>query len=98
MQVVINTSHSNFAISEEAVTYIRKKLKVPKTHLSEINAYSFDYDRSHPLLIEVINKLGHKADGLYATLKIVEIPNNVSWKVMCDTSGEYVAEEHRIWR
>ena len=77
---------------------IRKKLKTPKAHYSEINAYSFDYDRSHPLLIEVVKKFGEKANGFQARLKIVEIPDDVRWKVMCDTSGEYIAEEHRIWR
>lgn len=97
MQVVINTSHSNFAISKAAIDYIKKKIKSIKTK-SEINAYSFDNDRSHPILIEAVQELGHQANGIYTTLKIVEIPNDVSWKIMADSSGEYVAEAHRIWR
>jgi hypothetical protein len=80
MQVVINTSHSNFAISRDAILY------------------AFDNDRCNPLLVEAVEKLGKKADGLYTTLKIVEIPNDVSWKIMFDTSGEYIAEAHRTWR
>jgi len=97
MQVVINTSYSNFAISPDAISLIQKKIKNPKAK-SQINAYAFDNDRSNPLLVETVQKLGAKANGLYTTLKIVEIPNDIGWKIMSDTSGEYIAEAHRTWR
>ena len=94
MQVVINTSHSNFAISRDAIVYIQKKIKSIKAK-SEINAYAFDNDRCNPLLVEAVEKLGKKANGLYTTLKIIEIPNDIGWKIMSDTSVEYIAEAHR---
>ena len=97
MRVVINTSHSNFAISRDAILYIQKKIKSVKAK-SEINAYAFDNDRCNPLLVEAVEKLGKKANGLYTTLKIIEIPNDIGWKIMSDTSGEYIAEAHRTWR
>lgn len=97
MQVVINTSNSNFAISRDAILYIQKKIKSVKAK-SEINAYAFDNDRCNALLVEAVEKLGKKANGLYTTLKIVEIPNDIGWKIMSDTSGEYIAEAHRTWR
>ena len=43
MQVVINTSYSNFAISADAISLIQKKIKNPKVK-SQINAYAFDND------------------------------------------------------
>ena len=96
MQVVINTSYSNFAISPDAISLIRKKIKNPKAK-SQINAYSFDNDRSNPLLVEAVQKLGAKANGLYTTLKIVEIPDDVEWRVDAINGKEVIREKHRIW-
>ena len=97
MQVVINTSYSNFAISHDAILLIQKKIKNPKAK-SQINAYAFDNDRSHPLLVEAVQKLGAKANGLYATLKIVEIPDDVEWRVDAVNGKEIIREKHRIWQ
>jgi len=97
MQVVINTSYSNFAISGDAILFIQKKIKNPKAK-SQINAYAFDNDRSHPLLVEAVQKLGAKANGLYTTLKIVEIPDDIEWQVFASNGEEWIAEKHRTWR
>ena len=96
MQVVINTSYSNFAISPDAKSLIQKKIKNPKAK-SQINAYAFDNDRSNPLLVEAVQKLGAKANGLYTTLKIVEIPDDVEWRVDAINGKEVIREKHRIW-
>ena len=96
MQVVINTSYSNFAISADAISLIQKKIKNPKAK-SQINAYSFDNDRSNPLLVEAVQKLGAKANGLYTTLKIVEIPDDVEWRVDAVNGKEVIREKHRMW-
>ena len=96
MQVVINTSYSNFAISPDAISLIQKKIKNPKAK-SQINAYSFDNDRCNPLLVEAVQKLGAKANGLYTTLKIVEIPDDVEWRVDAINGKEVIREKHRIW-
>jgi hypothetical protein len=96
MQVVINTSYSNFAISADAISLIQKKMKNAKAK-SQINAYAFDNDRSHPLLVEAVQKLGAKANGLYTTLKIVEIPDDVEWRVDAINGKEVIREKHRMW-
>ena len=97
MQVVINTSYSNFAISRDAILLIQKKIKNPKAK-SQINAYAFDNDRSNPLLVEAVQKLGAKANGLYTTLKSVEIPDDVEWRVDAVNGKEIIREKHRIWQ
>ena len=49
-------------------------------------------------LIQVIEELGEKANGEYAYLKIVDIPDDVDWIIMTTEEGyEYVAEKHRTW-
>ena len=55
-------------------------------------------DRSDPDLVDVIEELGvDRASGLYANLKIVEIPDDVEW-IITDYDGiEQVEEKHRVW-
>lgn len=57
-----------------------------------------DEIRTHPDLISVIEKLGPRADGKYSDLKIIDIPDGISYYIFSDdVSGESVHEEHRIW-
>ena len=51
----------------------------------------------NPLLVEAVQKLGAKANGLYATLKIVEIPDEVEWRVDAVNGKEIIREKHRMW-
>jgi hypothetical protein len=45
-----------------------------------------------------VQKLGAKANGLlYTTLKIVEIPDDVEWRVDAINGKEVIREKHRIW-
>jgi hypothetical protein len=50
-------------------------------------------------LIDVIEKLGQSAAGLYTQLKIIEIPDNIKWNIKgtWKNSSEYIQEEHRKW-
>ena len=45
-----------------------------------------------------MQKLGAKANGLYTTLKIVEIPDDVEWRVDAVNGKEIIREKHRIWQ
>jgi hypothetical protein len=54
--------------------------------------------RAHPDLIEIVEKLGAKANDMCANLKVVEIPDDVDW-VITDYDGiETIEEAHRTWR
>jgi len=55
------------------------------------------YKRDDKLLVEAVEKLGKKANGSCATLKVVKIPNNISWKISEYDGYESVEEEHRSW-
>lgn len=46
-------------------------------------------DRADPLLVQVVQELGEKANGACAALKIVEIPDGVEWEI-----AEYDGNEH----
>ena len=59
--------------------------------------YYPDYDRDDPILLEVIDELGDKADGHFAKLTVVEIPDGVDWQVDNYDGMESVHEVHRSW-
>ena len=54
-------------------------------------------DRSHPLIVQVVEELGAEADGYCAALKIVDVPPEVSWHIEEYDGCEWVAEDHRTW-
>lgn len=54
-------------------------------------------ERSHPLLIRVVEELGAEANGSYAELKVVEIPDNVEYEIAEYDGQEHIAERHRTW-
>jgi hypothetical protein len=53
--------------------------------------------RTHPLVIECVEKLKGKADGACADLKIVEIPDGVDWYINEYDGLESINESHRSW-
>jgi len=54
-------------------------------------------DRTDPLLIQVVEEIKERADGPYAKLKIVEIPEGVDWEIDEYDGSESVHEKHRSW-
>jgi len=54
-------------------------------------------NRADPLLIQVIEELGKKADGALAKLKIVEIPDGIEYEIEEYDGVEWIAEKHRTW-
>jgi len=71
-------------------------------HLGDENHYlapwEFFSNRADADLIAIIEELGsEQASGELASLKIVQIPNNVEWEIHDYDGREYVAEKHRKW-
>lgn len=64
---------------------------------SEQCVYERDFERDDPVLVQVVEELGSKANGKHASLKIVEIPDGVEWQVEEYDGNEWVAEKHRTW-
>lgn len=56
-----------------------------------------DIPRDDKYLVSVVKKLGKKAFGSFAKLKIVKIPNDVEWEIEEHDGFEEVAEKHRTW-
>jgi hypothetical protein len=65
--------------------------------LSEETFYHGSVERNDPVLVQVVEKLGEEANGSYAKLEIVEIPDDVDWEIDEYDGMEKVDEVHRSW-
>jgi hypothetical protein len=57
----------------------------------------YDIDRTDPALVQVVEELGNAANGDYAELRIVDIPDDVNWYIDEYDGIETVREHHRTW-
>lgn len=85
MKVVINRCYGGFGLSEKAMKFLGVGSEWP------------DIARDDPKLVECVEKLGEEANGAYAELKIVEIPDDVNWEIGEYDGLEWVEEVHRRW-
>jgi hypothetical protein len=114
MKVIINSDYGGFSLSDEAIEEyaIRKGITLIRdlSDKSRNSSYYFnsvepnnlfcerEIDRSDPTLVAVVEILKEKANGFCASLKVVEIPDDVNWYVEEYDGMEWVAEKHRTWR
>jgi len=85
MKVVLNNCYGGFGLSDEAREMLGS------------DSPDYDLDRTDPKLVEVVEKLGWRANGSHADLRIVDIPEDIEY-YMDDYDGiETIHEEHRSW-
>lgn len=106
MKVVINRCFGGFGLSDAAYErLIALRLKYPAidedTAMSWGNRYYADWHkestRSDPLLVQVVEEMGKGANGQSADLKVVEIPDDVSFTISDYDGYETIHETHRTW-
>jgi hypothetical protein len=73
MKVVINACCGGYGLSEAAY----EKLGMAWDY----SGAAFEEDRANPALVAVVEELGEKANGPYAELKVVEIPDGIKWEI-----------------
>lgn len=56
-----------------------------------------ELERHDPRVIQVIEEMGEKANGAYAELKIVEIPDGTDYEIAEYDGNEHIAEKHETW-
>ena len=56
-----------------------------------------DIPRNDPALVQTVEDLGRVANGRHATLKVVEIPDDVEWEIDSHDGREAIVEKHREW-
>lgn len=92
MKIAINSNFGGFSLSKEAYDYLGLEWDNYGT------AYSYNESRNDIKLIECIEQLGKKANGRYADIKIVEIPDNVKYYIEDYDGIDIIHENHRTWR
>lgn len=90
-KIVVNRCVGGFGLSQEAYEELGLKW----------DGHGYEYreeeKRVDPKLVEVVERLGEKANGNSADLRVIEIPDNVSWYIDNCLGYETVRERHRFW-
>lgn len=90
MQIAVNSCFGGFSLSDKAVQLCAERGLITST-------YPGEDVRSNPILIGVIEELRDGADGAFAAIRIVDVPDDVQWQIgECD-GQEWVEEKHRQW-
>ena len=89
MKIVINRKYGGFGLSKEAYEYLGIQW--------DKYGFEFEHDRTNPKLIECVEKLGEKADGRYAKLVVVEIPDDLDYEIDDYDGMERVVERSAIY-
>lgn len=81
------------------VKYWISKYKSAITGKEELFTLSFDSceNRANSLLVECVETLGKEANGIFADLVVVDIPDNIEWSISDYDGIESVEEKHRSW-
>ena len=92
MKVVINTVYGGFGLSDKAFAeYCKRK------NLNEKETGEWDIPRDDSDLIDIVETMGEESFGNFASLRIVEIPDDVNWFIQEHDGREWIAERHRTW-
>ena len=103
LKVVINKCYGGFGLSRRAAERL-EELGV-RTDLDDGLAQEFNHyypidslPRNDPRLVTIVEELGsEEASGRYAQLKVVEIPDDVTWGIKEHVGIEWVEERLRVW-
>jgi len=79
------------------IHYSKKPLRDGKYYEEDSYFSPSDIERTDTALIETIKLLKAKANGHCASLKIIEIPDNIDWQVEEYDGLEHIAEKHQTW-
>lgn len=91
-QIVINTCHGGFGLSDRA------QQRYCELAGQKLNHFHWEIARNDPYLVQTILELGEQANDACARLKVVDIPDDVvEWSVHEYNGIEWVAEVHRTW-
>lgn len=99
-KIAINRCYGGFSLSRVATEAMANAGDEGASEHTEHVSAGYDYrpeDRAAPLLIAVIERLGSEANGEYADIGIVEIPDDAQWIIEEYDGREWASEVHRTW-
>ena len=84
----------NRKISQPGSNYVRSQFSDDGKYVLYAGR---ELPRDHPKLIECIEKFKEKANGEYAKLAVVEVPDGADWEIDEYDGVESIHEKHRSW-
>ena len=111
-KIVINTCHGKFCLSHKAFLRLRELQQrealeerdvaahwpnASSSNEPSLNQCGVGIPRDDRMLVQVVEELATEANGHCASLKVVEIPQDVQWKIQNMHGVECVQEVHREW-
>jgi hypothetical protein len=110
-KIAINKCFGGFGLSRKAFLRLRELKQEAAINEPDIGDFYNDgsgprksdfsfcdnIKRDDPLLIQVIKEIGDRINGKCASIKVVEIPDNVEWEIMEYGGREWIAEKHETW-
>jgi hypothetical protein len=96
MDIVINKCYGGFGVSRACAEACGYEWRTYSSD-DEWGYVAEDIDRTDPKLIAYIREHGEKANGRFAELGIVTVPDDVEWTIKEYDGIEWVAEKHRTW-
>ena len=90
MKIVINICFGGFGLSSIGeIEYLNR---------SGVDVASvWDISRTDPILVAMVKENSKLYSGSFSQLKVVEIPDDVDWKISDYDGQEHIAEKHRTW-
>lgn len=100
MKVVVNRCFGGFGISRKAAEFMAERgNQEAKEKIESTCSYwygsLYDTARNDPVLVAAVEALGKEANGPYAELEVVEIPDGIEWEIDEYDGNERVEEVHR---
>jgi hypothetical protein len=93
-KIVINRCYGGFSLSPKALhTYNA----MAGTDHDPRYSRGRDIPRDCRHLVQVVERMGKKANGSHAELKVIEIPDDVDWVIEEYDGCEWISEKHRVW-
>lgn len=86
-----------YKVPKEEFDQIKSENPKAYTVLNLLMFFESSIKRNDPLLVQVVEEIGIEADGYLAELKVVEIPDDILWKIKDYDGMETVVEQHRSW-
>ena len=94
MKVVKNDCDGGFGISQEAHEWLIKERGYSKDFRGFGDSHA---DRTDQDLIAVVGALGEEANNRFSELLIVEVPDNITIRILEYDGLEDVVEDGRVW-
>ena len=96
MKIVINTDWGGFSLSKEGEDLYRES--TGQSYFDACDALNWSWEmRADRTLVDIIELDAERYGGDRASLKVVEIPDDVEWYIHDYDGMEHIAEKHRTW-